>query len=82
MKLIDKIKQAVNTDKALHFLTAAWIMAQFTPHGLWMALLGLLFVVAASVAKEKWMDDTPDWWDVAAAVLGAMAQIILHMILC
>lgn len=81
MKLTDKINEKVGQDKVLHFLLAAWAMAQFTGHGVWMAILGLLIIAAASVAKEKWLDDTPDWMDVAAAVLGAMAQVLLHLIL-
>ena len=82
MKLTDILNEKVGQDKVLHFLLAAWIMAQFTPHGVWMTLLGLLVVAAASVAKEKWLDDTPDWMDVAAAVLGALAQVFMHVILC
>jgi hypothetical protein len=46
-----------------------------------MIILGLLIIAGASVAKEKWLDDTPDWMDVVAAVLGAMAQVFLHVIL-
>ncbi len=81
MKLTDKINEKVGQDKVLHFLLAAWAMAQFTGRGVWMAILGLLIIAAASVAKEKWLDDTPDWMDVAAAVLGAIAQVLLHLIL-
>lgn len=81
MRLTDKINEKVGQDKVLHFLLAAWIMAQFTSHGVWMSILGLLIIAGASVAKEKWLDDTPDWMDVVAAVLGAMAQVLLHVIL-
>ncbi len=81
MRLTDTIKEKVGQDKVLHFLLAAWIMAQFTSHGVWMIILGLLIIAGASVAKEKWLDDTPDWMDVVAAVLGAMAQVFLHVIL-
>ena len=76
MKFVDKIFEKVGVDKVLHFVVGGWITAKFCESGiLLLAVIGILFVGFVSIIKER-LDSKFDWKDIAAAMLGAVLELV------
>ena len=76
MKFVDKIFEKVGVDKVLHFAFGGWIGAKFNETGIVLAaVIGILFVGFVSIIKER-LDSKFDWKDIAAAMLGAVLELV------
>lgn len=82
MKIVNKFLERVGTDRLIHFLVGAVIVALLYPFDL--TLLGIGVVWLASCAKELIdsfePDNRCDWLDVLAGVLGAVVMCIYYCV--
>lgn len=81
MKLTNIIVNHFGSDKVMHFLGGAWIVALATPFGWWGMLIGFIIVMLLSFAKEQWLDDIFEWYDILAAFLGCVATVIIYLLI-
>lgn len=81
MKLTDLIVKHFGSEKVMHFLGGAWIVALATPFGWWGVLIGFIIAMLLSFAKEQWLDDNFEWCDILAACLGCTATVIIYSII-
>ena len=81
MKLTNIIVNHFGSDKVMHFLGGAWIVALATPMGWWGVLIGFIIAMLLSFAKEQWLDDNFEWYDILAAFLGCIATVIIYSII-
>lgn len=81
MKLTNIIVNHFGSDKVMHFLGGAWIIALATPFGWWGMLIGFIIVMLLSFAKEQWLDDIFEWYDILAAFLGCVATVIIYLLI-
>lgn len=81
MKLTDLIVKHFSSDKVMHFLGGAWITALTTPFGWWGILIGVIFTLLLSFAKEQWLDENFDWYDILSAFIGCISTIIIYLII-
>jgi uncharacterized membrane protein len=84
-KFIDKIVNYFTSDKVLHFLVGALIVAQFevfaaNPSGWFWPFIGVILVAVLSFLKEKYLDDEFDLKDIWAALAGAFIEVWLLII--
>lgn len=76
MKIVNKIIGKVGVDNVLHFAFGGWIGAKFNETGIVLAaVIGILFVGFVSIIKER-LDSKFDWKDIAAAMLGAVLELV------
>ena len=76
MKIVNKIIDRFGVDKVLHFAFGGWIGAKFNETGIVLAaVIGILFVGFVSIIKER-LDSKFDWKDIAAAILGAVLELV------
>lgn len=80
MKLTNSIVEHFGSDKVMHFLGGALIVALSAYFGWWGVLIGVILTFVISFIKEKWLDDTFDWYDILAAMLGGGCSIIIYLI--
>lgn len=81
MKLTNIIVNHFGSDKVMHFLGGAWIVALATPFGWRGMLIGFIIVMLLSFAKEQWLDDIFEWYDILAAFLGCVATVIIYLLI-
>lgn len=81
MKLTDLIVKHFGSDKVMYFLGGAWIVALATPFGWWGVLIGFIIAMLLSFAKEQWIDDNFERYNLLAAFLGCVATIIIYLII-
>lgn len=70
---------AIGIDKALHFLTYAWIVAIGLAYSFTIGVWCFLGMLALSVLKELAMDKQVDWVDIIAGVAGGIASFALYI---
>ena len=62
-------------------LVLAVMLALATPFGWWGVLIGFIIAMLLSFAKEQWLDDNFEWYDILAAFLGCIATVIIYSII-
>ncbi len=80
MKITDNIVKKFDSDKIMHYLVGAWIVASLSYFGWIGILIGVLITIIISFIKEKWLDTFFDKYDIFAALLGNVSSIILYLI--
>ena len=84
MKLTDKLVEKVGMDKMLHFLVAAWVVAECKAYGIGAGCIAWIAVVVLSAVKEKVFDNYVDARDLFAGALGGFISLlaaVLHGVL-
>lgn len=87
MKSFNKLITKIGVDKLLHFSVGGFIVALYTivtalqesvitSSILLNPFAGLVLVALLSTYKELVLDETPDWKDIVASVLGAVPVFI------
>lgn len=81
MKLTNWFVEKFGTDKMLHFMGGALMVAVLSPFGWWGVLVGFIMMLGLSFLKEQCLDSTFDKKDIIAATLGSIVAIILYVII-
>ena len=81
MKLTNWFVEKFGTDKMLHFLGGALMIAVPSPLGWWGVIVGFIMMLGLSFIKERCFDSTFDKRDIIAATLGGIVSIILYVII-
>lgn len=81
MKLTNWFVEKFGTDKMLHFMGGALMVAVLSPFGWWGVAIGFILMLVLSFAKEQWLDSIFDKKDIIAATLGGIVSIILYVII-
>ena len=81
MKLTNWFVEKFGTDKMLHFLGGALMVAVTSPLGWWGVLVGFIMMLGLSFIKEQCLDSTFDKKDIIAATLGSIVAIVLYVII-
>ena len=81
MNLTNWFVEKFGTDKMLHFLGGALMVAVLSPFGWWGVAIGFILMLVLSFAKEQWFDSIFDKKDIIAATLGSIVAIILYAII-
>ena len=81
MKLTDFIVKHFGSDKVMHFLGGALIVALATTFRWLGVLIGFIIAMLLSFAKEQWLEDNFEWCDILAAFLGCIATVIIYSII-
>lgn len=80
MKLTDWLVGRLGSDKIMHFLLGALIVAWSAYFGWWGVLIGIIFTFIVSYIKELWLDNVFDWYDIFAAMFGGSCSVIIYSI--
>lgn len=81
MKLSDLIVEHFGSDKVMHFLGGAWILALATPFGWNGILVAFILAMVLSYSKEKWLDENFEWPDVLSAFCGCASTFLIYVVL-
>ena len=81
MKLTNWFVEKFGTDKMLHFMGGALMVAVLSPFGWWGVAIGFILMLVLSFVKEQWFDSIFDKKDIIAATLGSIVAIILYAII-
>lgn len=80
MKLVDNFINKIGSDKLLHYLVGAWLIALAQPYGpIIMSAVFVLFLIL-SLYKEYKLDDKPDLADVAYYIGGSITSAVSYII--
>ena len=82
MKFTDKLIEKVGMDKMLHFLVAAWIVAECKSFGIGVGCIAWIVVVVLSWIKEDFLDDHVDARDIFAGALGGFVSLLIGVLKC
>lgn len=80
MKLTDKLIEKVGADKLLHFLTAAWIVAECKTYSITAGCISFITVLLLSFIKEKWLDKRFNARDFLWSAIGGFTSLVLMVI--
>lgn len=72
--------EKVGVDKLLHFLVAAWVVAEFKAYGYLFGFIGFILVCILAVVKELWLDEKADINDAFWSVFGGFFSLFLMLI--
>ena len=75
-KLIDKI----GYDKLLHFFVAAWLVSECKSFGLEAAAIVWIVVGILSFVKERYLDNSFNYWDAWFSVLGGFLSLAIGLL--
>lgn len=81
MKLVNWFIDKCGTDKMLHFLGGALMVATLSPFGWGGVLSGFVLMLILSFIKEKYLDNVYDNKDIIAATLGGIVSIGIYAII-
>ena len=81
MKLTNWFVDKFGTDKMLHFMGGALMVAVLSPFGWWGVVIGFILMLILSFAKEQWLDSVFDKKDIIAATLGGIVAICIYVII-
>lgn len=81
MELTNWFVKKFGTDKILHFMGGALMVAVLSPFGWWGVAIGFILMLVLSFAKEQWFDSVFDKKDIIAATLGGIVAIVLYVII-
>lgn len=81
MKLTDSLIKKFGQDKLLHFVVAGWLTQIATLAGWPYALVTMIIIVVLSYFKEVRWDNTCDFKDLYAALLGCLIAFLLQILL-
>lgn len=81
MELTNWFIKKFGTDKMLHFMGGALMVAVLSPFGWWGVAIGFILMLVLSFAKELWFDSVFDKKDIIAATLGGIVALILYTII-
>lgn len=76
MKVLNNFISRIGSDKILHYLVGAWLIALAQPYG---AMVFTVFLIL-SLYKEYRLDTEPDLVDVAYYVGGSLTSAISYII--
>lgn len=80
MKVLNDFISRIGSDKILHYLVGAWLIALAQPYGaLCMGMVFTVFLIL-SLYKEYRLDTEPDLVDVAYYVSGSLTSAISYII--
>lgn len=80
MKILDNFINRIGSDKLLHYLVGAWLLALAQPYGaLGMGITFILFLIL-SLYKEYKLDNKPDLVDVAYYIGGSVTSTVSYII--
>lgn len=80
MKILDNFINRIGSDKLLHYLVGAWLLALAQPYGaLGMGIMFILFLIL-SLYKEYKLDNKPDLVDVAYYIGGSITSTVSYII--
>lgn len=80
MKFTDNLIKKFGVDKLLHFLVAAWVVAELKIYGVAFGCLGFIAILILAFAKEKWFDkefSAEDFWYSACGGFASLALLVL-----
>lgn len=81
MYLTDLITKHFGSDKVMHYLGGAWITALASPFGGLGISIAFIIILCLSFIKEKWLDETFDWYDILAAFVGSLSTILIYVLI-
>ena len=81
MKLTNWFVNNFGTDKMLHFMGGALMVAVLSPFGWWGVAVGFVLMLILSFVKEQYLDSAFDKKDIIAATLGGIVSIVLYAII-
>ena len=81
MELTNWFVKKFGTDKMLHFMGGALMVAVLSPFGWWGVAIGFILMLVLSFAKEQWFDSVFDKKDIIAATLGGIVAVSLYAII-
>ena len=81
MKLTNWFVNKFGTDKMLHFMGGALMVAVLSPFGWWGIAVGFILMLLLSFVKEKYFDSTFDVKDIIAATLGSIVAVSCYAII-
>lgn len=81
MKLTNWFVNNFGTDKMLHFMGGALMVALLSPFGWWGVAIGFILMLVLSFVKEQWLDSFFDIKDIIAAALGGIMSVIVYLII-
>lgn len=80
MKILDNFINKIGSDKLLHYLVGAWLIALAQPYGpVVMSIVFAIFLIL-SLYKEYKLDNKPDLADVAYYVGGSITSAVSYII--
>lgn len=80
MEFTNKLVEKYGTDKLLHFLVGAWLMAEAkVSHNMFIIGMMFLFIVVISFIKEKYLDESFDGQDLMFGTIGAGLSLLLYV---
>lgn len=80
MKLTNLIIERFGSDKIIHFLGGALIVALFGYFGWYAILIGIILTLLISFIKEIWLDDNFDYGDIIATIIGSIISFVIYFI--
>lgn len=80
MKLTDKLVEKVGSDKLLHFLLTAWLVAEFKILGVIPTLIVFSIIIIVGILKERYMDVIPDYKDLKWSIYGGVTSLFLYIL--
>ena len=78
MKVLNNFISRIGSDKILHYLVGAWLIALAQPYGA-LCMVFTVFLIL-SLYKEYRLDTEPDLVDVAYYVGGSLTSAISYII--
>lgn len=81
MKRVNEWIERIGADKLLHFLLAAWVVAEAKQMGELAMWITFLLMILLSVVKELWLDDKGDVHDAHYSVAGATISAALFLVM-
>lgn len=80
MKILDNFINKIGSDKLLHYLVGAWLVALSQPYGpIMMGSIFILFLIL-SLYKEYKLDNSPDLIDVLYYIGGSVTSAVSYII--
>lgn len=80
MKILDNFINKIGSDKLLHYLVGAWLVALSQPYGpIMMGSIFILFLIL-SLYKEYKLDNSPDLIDVLYYIVGSVTSAVNYII--
>ena len=69
----------IGVDKVLHFVVAAWFVAELKVYGVTPMMLGFIFITILAFIKEKYMDSVFSARDFLFSAIGGFTSILLYI---
>lgn len=80
MKILNNLIDKIGSDKLLHYLVGALILALAQPYGIVAMSVVFVLFLALSILKEFKLDSTPDLMDIVYYIYGSLTSIVSYII--